>query len=182
MFLSLSAQFGGMLAAVELGMQPIAPWVRSNLHYVATPPGRTALLAFLGGLTSFAVASRKSSCSPLPAAASSVGIVRQQVVSMPCELGRRGTVRSPTAAAAASADAKTTFALESFTHSTHWGADSAGVTPGVTRSTDCGCEWVGGENHCVTVNNTAHEELMWVPAYPSFDTTAQFLSRIRKVG
>ena len=32
-------------------MQPIAPWVRSNLHYVATPPGRTALLAFLGGLT-----------------------------------------------------------------------------------------------------------------------------------
>ena len=51
LFLSLSAQFGGMLAAVELGMQPIAPWVRSNLHYVATPPGRTALLAFLGGLT-----------------------------------------------------------------------------------------------------------------------------------
>ena len=51
LLLSLSAQFGGMLAAVELGMQPIAPWVRSNLHYVATPPGRTALLAFLGGLT-----------------------------------------------------------------------------------------------------------------------------------
>ena len=47
----LLAQFGGLLAGIELGAKPIAPWVRSNLQYLATAPGRTALLAFLGGLT-----------------------------------------------------------------------------------------------------------------------------------
>jgi len=43
--------FGGLLAGIELGANPIAPWVRSNLQYLHTAPGRTALLAFLGGLT-----------------------------------------------------------------------------------------------------------------------------------
>jgi hypothetical protein len=45
------SQFGGLLAGIELGANPIAPWVRSNLQYLHTAPGRTALLAFLGGLT-----------------------------------------------------------------------------------------------------------------------------------
>ena len=45
------AAFGGVLAGIELGAAPIAPWVSSNLSYLMTGPGRTALLAFLGGLT-----------------------------------------------------------------------------------------------------------------------------------
>ena len=44
-------QFGGLLAGIELGLKPIAPWVRSNLQYLMTTSGRTAMLAFLGGLT-----------------------------------------------------------------------------------------------------------------------------------
>ena len=43
--------FGGMLAGVELGVAPIAPWVASNMGYLTTASGRTALLTFLGGLT-----------------------------------------------------------------------------------------------------------------------------------
>ena len=43
--------FGGVLAGIELGIAPIAPWVSTNLGYLATSPGRTALLAFMGGLT-----------------------------------------------------------------------------------------------------------------------------------
>ena len=43
--------FGGVLASVELGLAPIAPWVSENLSYLSTTQGRTALLAFLGGLT-----------------------------------------------------------------------------------------------------------------------------------
>ena len=50
-FLVCVAQFGGLLAGIELGAKPISPWVRSNLHYLTTASGRTALLAFLGGLT-----------------------------------------------------------------------------------------------------------------------------------
>ena len=42
---------GGVLFSVELGLTPVAPWVRNNLAYFTTPAGRTALLAFLGGLT-----------------------------------------------------------------------------------------------------------------------------------
>lgn len=43
--------FGGVLAGIELGLAPIAPWVSTNLGYLTTPQGRTALLAFMGGLT-----------------------------------------------------------------------------------------------------------------------------------
>ena len=42
---------GGLLAGVELNVKPIVPWVRSNLAYLMTQQGRTALLAFMGGLT-----------------------------------------------------------------------------------------------------------------------------------
>lgn len=43
--------FGGVLAGIELGLAPIAPWVHANLGYLTTAHGRTALLAFMGGLT-----------------------------------------------------------------------------------------------------------------------------------
>ena len=43
--------FGGLLAGIELGLAPIAPWVTQNLSYLTTASGRTALLAFMGGLT-----------------------------------------------------------------------------------------------------------------------------------
>lgn len=43
--------FGGVLAGVELGLEPIAPWVADNMSYLSTDRGRVALLAFLGGLT-----------------------------------------------------------------------------------------------------------------------------------
>ena len=42
--------FGGLLAGVELGLTPIAPWVAENLSYLTTARGRTALLAFAGNL------------------------------------------------------------------------------------------------------------------------------------
>lgn len=42
---------GGLLTGVELGISPIAPWVAENLSYLTTTSGRTALLAFLAGLT-----------------------------------------------------------------------------------------------------------------------------------
>ena len=43
--------FGGALTGIELGFAPIEPWVRRNLSFLTTTQGRTALLAFLGGLT-----------------------------------------------------------------------------------------------------------------------------------
>ena len=43
--------FGGVLAGIELGLAPVAPWVHANLGYLTTAHGRTALLAFMGGLT-----------------------------------------------------------------------------------------------------------------------------------
>lgn len=42
---------GGVLAGVELGIAPVAPWVQANMRYLTSQQGRTALLAFLGGLT-----------------------------------------------------------------------------------------------------------------------------------
>ena len=74
--------------------------------------------ARLGGLMSLYVASRKSSCSPLPAAARCMGRVRQVTGSTASCPGVSGTVRAGTAAAASSAVAKTTLADESLTHST----------------------------------------------------------------
>ncbi len=41
---------GAALAALELGSAPIAPWIRVNLSYLATPRGKTALIAVAGGL------------------------------------------------------------------------------------------------------------------------------------
>jgi hypothetical protein len=43
--------FGGMLTGIELGLAPIAPWVATHFSYLSTVQGRTALIAFLGGLT-----------------------------------------------------------------------------------------------------------------------------------
>ena len=43
--------FGGVLSSVEMGLAPVAPWVQENMSYLTTATGRTALLAFLGGLT-----------------------------------------------------------------------------------------------------------------------------------
>jgi len=45
------AAFGGLLAGIELNATPITPWVSTNLNYLTTAEGRTAMLAFLGGLT-----------------------------------------------------------------------------------------------------------------------------------
>lgn len=42
--------FGGLLASIELGLAPIAPWVAKNLSYLTTGNGRTALLVFAGNL------------------------------------------------------------------------------------------------------------------------------------
>eukprot|EP00966_Prymnesium_polylepis_P272607 6297967-Prymnesium_polylepis.1 len=42
--------FGGLLAGLELGIAPIAPWVAKNLSYLTTGNGRTALLVFAGNL------------------------------------------------------------------------------------------------------------------------------------
>jgi len=89
--------------------------------------------ARFGGLTSLMVAMRKSSCRPLPAPASSTIIVRHDCESMPVALGSSAMVRSLMAACAAAAEPKTTFADESFTHSTHCGAASWGVTPGTKK-------------------------------------------------
>ena len=45
------AALGAVLAGIELGTAPVGPWISTNLHYLTTQQGRTALLAFLGGLT-----------------------------------------------------------------------------------------------------------------------------------
>ena len=42
--------FGGLLAGLELGLTPIAPWVAENLSYLTTSNGRTGLLVFAGNL------------------------------------------------------------------------------------------------------------------------------------
>ena len=42
---------GGLLASIEMNAAPVTPWVRSNLGYLITQQGRTALLVFMGGLT-----------------------------------------------------------------------------------------------------------------------------------
>jgi len=42
--------FGGLLASLELGLAPVAPWVAKNLSYLTTGNGRTALLVFAGNL------------------------------------------------------------------------------------------------------------------------------------
>jgi len=41
---------GGTIAALELDFAPVAPWVTENLSFLATQPGRTALLGVAGGL------------------------------------------------------------------------------------------------------------------------------------
>ena len=55
------------------------------------------------------------------------------------------------------------------------------VIPGVTRSTDCGCVWADGERQCHVTTNSLGEELAWVPAYPSFDTTGQALLALHSI-
>ena len=42
--------FGALISGVELNASPVAPWVAENLSYLASYPGRTALLAFVGNL------------------------------------------------------------------------------------------------------------------------------------
>lgn len=57
----------------------------------------------------------------------------------------------------------------------------ADVVPGVTRSTDCGCTWSDGEMQCSITNNSFGEQLAWIPAYPSFDTTSQALLALLQI-
>jgi len=41
---------GALLACIELGVEPIAPWAKENLSWMTKQGGKTALLFFAGGL------------------------------------------------------------------------------------------------------------------------------------
>ena len=41
---------GALLAGIELGVAPVAPWAADNLSWLTTQPGKTALLFFAGNL------------------------------------------------------------------------------------------------------------------------------------
>lgn len=56
-----------------------------------------------------------------------------------------------------------------------------GITPGLTKSSDCGCNWVGGERICNVVNGTDGEHLVWAPAFPSFDSTGEALLSLLQI-